>query len=143
MKTLLALAKIEEQNIIDKRIELSNAAAELEQNQQALAHLEAQILIEHDNVAKHPENLDDFDRYMKWSKIEKVRLQQIIEAKQAEVDVLRDIVAQHFADKKRYEIVAEQRQQQQQKHIATLENAMLDELATQNFIAHNAKKKSN
>ena len=141
MKTLLALAKIEEQHIIDKRIELSNAVNELEQNQRALVQLDAQIIVERDNVAKHPENLDDFDRYVKWSKGEKHRIQQIIHAKQAEIDVLRDIVARHFADKKRYEIVAEQREKQHQKHIQQQENNMIDELATQNYIAYHKDNK--
>lgn len=138
MKTLEALSKIEEQSLIEKQRELQHAEQQYEHLQQRYEDLQQQMIVEINNLQKNPENMQFFDQYNKWAKQEKQRLDEEIEAKTAAIKVLRDLLHDAFANKKKFDILIQRRHEALQKHITQKEHSINDELAGQNWLK-NAK----
>ncbi len=127
-KTLIKLAKQETDKLRRIMADMDNQVVQLD----ALSdRLDEQLQYEMDNAVKHPEMGGFFGNFSKHIQVRKEKLAKEKATLLAEMDKLRDAIAERFAEQKKYEIILERKIEVQKKKVEKREGEMLDEVAQQ------------
>lgn len=127
--TLRNLKKIAHHKVEDTQKELTQTLSTMELLAQKTAKIQTNIEKEETSLADDMDMRGHFERFEKRSRDEIKKLEDEIRTLQQHEAHLRNELAEHFAEEKRYQVLLERKEEEQRKERAKKSQAQLDEIA--------------
>lgn len=129
IETLKNLKKIAHHKVEDVQKQLGETLAAMENLALQIAALENRIAEEEANLGEDLDMRAHFERFEKRSRDKIKNLEDEIKTLRQHEAHLREELAEHFAEEKRYQILLERKEEEQRKARAKKSQAQLDEIA--------------
>lgn len=134
MKSLETLIKVHQQELDEKRQEITSLEEEKVQLKRWAAEMEKELQTEREFVAQNPHLAITYDRYRKTITQRQKNMRETLVDIDARLFMLREQLAQLFGEVKKYELILDRKRLEATKERQARETKTLDEIAMNQFL---------